>query len=97
VIFVPFRIGERIDESARLAPGETAEPQLPADTPEERLAALYSALAGMVAVRERPRVQAGDCVASLGVAAGSVTSWNPQLDGAERSRAVALELLDGLL
>jgi arginase family enzyme len=31
------------------------------------------------------------------VTALSVTSWNPQLDGAERSRAVALELLDGLL
>lgn len=70
MIFVPFRIGERIDESARLAPGATVEPQLPPGTPEERLAALYSALAGMVAVRERPRVQAGDCLASLGVAAG---------------------------
>ncbi len=70
MIFVPFRIGERIDESARLAPGETAEPQLSPGTPEERLAALYSALAGMVAVGERPRVQAGDCLASLGVAAG---------------------------
>ncbi len=31
------------------------------------------------------------------VTALSVTSWNPQLDGAERSGAAARQLLDGLL
>jgi arginase len=70
MIFVPHFIGERSRDGARLADGELVAPSLPAEGAQRRLAVLYEELAARVAASERPRVQAGDCVATLGVAAG---------------------------
>jgi arginase len=70
VIFVPHFMSERSRDGARLAGGEVVAPELPAAGTQSRLAALYKALAARVEASERPRVQAGDCVAALGVAAG---------------------------
>jgi len=70
MIFVPHFIGERSRDGARLAGGEVVAPDLPAAGAQERLAVLYEALAARIAASARPRVQAGDCVATLGVAAG---------------------------
>ena len=70
MIFVPYFIGERSRDAARLAGGAVVAPELPADSAQRRLAVLYEALAARVAASKRPRVQAGDCVAALGVAAG---------------------------
>jgi arginase len=70
VIFVPHFIGERSRDGARLAAGEVVAPDLPESGAQRRLAVLYEDLAARVAASPRPRVQAGDCVATLGVAAG---------------------------
>jgi len=70
MIFVPYFIGERSRDGARLAGGEVVVPELPAAGVQQRLAALYEDLAARVEASARPRVQAGDCVAALGVAAG---------------------------
>ena len=70
MIFVPYFIGERSRDQARLASGELVAPELPAADAQQRLAVLYEDLAAGVAASTRPRVQAGDCVATLGVAAG---------------------------
>jgi len=70
VIFVPYFIGERSRDGARLAGGEIVEPALPDGTPQDRMAVLYAELARLVAATEAARVQAGDCVAALGVVAG---------------------------
>jgi hypothetical protein len=63
-------MSERSRDGARLAGGEVVAPELPDAGTQSRLAALYKALAARVEASERPRVQAGDCVAALGVAAG---------------------------
>jgi len=70
MIFVPHFIGERSRDGARLAGGEVVAPALPEAGAQQRLSVLYEDLAARVAASERPRVQAGDCVATLGVAAG---------------------------
>jgi arginase len=70
VIFVPYFIGVRSRDGARLAGGDLVAPELPAAGAQGRLAVLYDALAARVETSARPRVQAGDCVATLGVAAG---------------------------
>jgi len=70
MIFVPYFIGERSRDHARLASGELVAPELPAADAQQRMAVLYEELAARVAASTRPRVQAGDCVATLGVAAG---------------------------
>jgi arginase len=70
MIFVPHFIGERSRDRARLAGGELVTPELPAAGAQQRLAVLYEELAARVAASAQPRVQAGDCVATLGVAAG---------------------------
>jgi len=68
--FVPYFIGSRTRDAARLAAAEMIEPALPDASPQERLGVLYRALAARVRELEQPRVQVGDCVASLGVMAG---------------------------
>jgi arginase len=70
MIFVPYFIGDRTRDGARLGDGEIVQAYLPAAGAQRRLAVLYEALAATVAATRRPRVQAGDCVATLGVAAG---------------------------
>ncbi|HEY7199420.1 MAG TPA: arginase family protein [Candidatus Dormibacteraeota bacterium] len=70
MIFVPHFIGERSRDGARLADGDLVAPPLPEAAPQRRLAVLYEELAARVAASARPRVQAGDCVATLGVVAG---------------------------
>ena len=70
MIFVPYFIGERSRDHARLAGGEVVAPELPAAGAQQRLAVLYEELAAVVTASARPRVQAGDCIATLGVAAG---------------------------
>src|SRR5262249_33702198 len=60
----------RSRDPARLAGGELVAPELPAAGAQQRLAVLYEELAARVAASVQPRVQAGDCVATLGVAAG---------------------------
>jgi len=51
-------------------PHGTLEPELPAGSPQVRMAALYARLADEVAEDDRPVVWAGDCVAVIGVLAG---------------------------
>jgi len=70
MIFVPYFIGERARDGARLADGELLEPTLPDASPLERMGVLYAGLADRVAAGAEARVQAGDCVAALGVVAG---------------------------
>ena len=70
MIFVPYFVGERSRDRARLAGGELVAPDLPAADAQRRLAVLYEEVAARVEASDRPRVQAGDCVATLGVAAG---------------------------
>jgi arginase len=70
VIFVPYFVADRTRDGARLGGGEVVEPELPDAGAQRRLAVLYEDLAGMVAASWRPRVLAGDCVATLGVVAG---------------------------
>jgi arginase len=70
MIFVPHFMGERSRDRARLLGGEVVAPELPAGSAQRRLAVLYDVLAGRVAASARPRVQAGDCVATLGMVAG---------------------------
>jgi arginase len=70
MLFVPYFIGERSRDAARLGPAEYVEPALPASPPMDRVAVLYADLAQRVASGGESRVQAGDCMATLGVAAG---------------------------
>jgi len=70
MIFVPYFVGERSRESARLRDGEVVAPPLPEGPAQQRLAVLYEALAALVQGAARPRVQVGDCTAALGVMAG---------------------------
>lgn len=70
MIFVPHFIGERSRDGARLADGEVVAPDLPAAAAQQRLTVLYEELAARVERSAQPRVQAGDCVATLGVVAG---------------------------
>src|SRR3979490_501693 len=70
MIFVPYFIGARPRDAAQLAPAEVVEPALPDGSPQERLGVLYNELARRVRDAEEPRVQVGDCTASLGVVAG---------------------------
>ena len=53
-------------------PHEVLKPSLSADSPQERMGALYGELAERVATTtgQAPMVVAGDCVASIGVLAG---------------------------
>ena len=72
MIFVPYFIGRRGRQAARLGGGEVVEPELPsAGTDQERLGVLNEALAGRVRAASAPTgVQVGDCTSTLGVAAG---------------------------
>lgn len=70
MIFVPYFIGSRTRDAARLAPAEVVEPALPETSAQARLGVLYAELARRVAAQPDARVQVGDCVASLGVMAG---------------------------
>jgi len=71
MIFVPYFMGERSRDGARLADGgDPVEPPLPDASPLERMGALYAGLADRVAASAGARVQAGDCVAALGIVAG---------------------------
>ena len=49
MIFVPYFMGKRSRDGARLAGGEALTLDLPAITPLERMAVLYTELAGRVA------------------------------------------------
>jgi arginase len=70
MLFVPYFIGARTRDGARLAPADVVEPALPEGSPQERLGVLYKELARCVRAIEDARVQAGDCTASIGVVAG---------------------------
>ena len=70
MLFVPYFIGSRTRDAARLAPAEVVEPALPQASAQVRLGVLYKALAERVRDLDQPRVQVGDCVACLGVMAG---------------------------
>jgi len=70
MIFVPYFIGSRTRDAARLAPADVVEPALPGGAPQVRLGVLYAELARRVREQPEPRIQVGDCVASLGVLAG---------------------------
>ena len=70
VIFVPYFIGSRTREAAQLAPADTVLPPLPGGSAQVRMGVLYAELARRVAATDQPRVQVGDCVATLGVLAG---------------------------
>ncbi|HXM57434.1 MAG TPA: arginase family protein [Candidatus Dormibacteraeota bacterium] len=70
MIFVPYFMGERSRDGARLADGELLAPGLPDASPLDRMNVLYAGLAERVAAGDGQRVQAGDCVAALGVVAG---------------------------
>ncbi len=70
MLFVPYFIGSRTRDAARLAPAEIIEPALPDASAQVRLGVLYRALAERVRELDQPRVQVGDCVATLGVMAG---------------------------
>ena len=67
MIFVPYFIGERSRDHARLASGELVAPEPPAADAQQRLAVLYGELAAGVAATTRPRVRAGHCVATQAV------------------------------
>ena len=66
---VPYFMGERVPGLDAPPPRTVIEPELPAGSPQERMAVLYTALADAVARTEAPQVWAGDCVSSLGVVA----------------------------
>lgn len=70
MIFVPYFVGVRSRERARLAEAEVLEPPLPETTPQARLSVLYTELARRVAASPEPRAQVGDCTATIGMAAG---------------------------
>jgi arginase len=70
MLFVPHFMGERSRDAARLAPAEVVEPSLPAGPAMDRMAVLYADLAERVGSGSGSLVQSGDCVATLGVAAG---------------------------
>lgn len=70
MIFVPYFIGSRTRDAARLAPADVVEPALPEGSAQDRLGVLYAALAERVREAADPRVQVGDCVASIGVLGG---------------------------
>lgn len=70
MIFVPYFIGSRTRDAAQLAPADVVEPPLPMGAPQVRLGVLYAELARRVQASAQPRVQVGDCVASLGVVGG---------------------------
>jgi arginase len=70
VIFVPYFMGERSRDEARLGGGEVVEPALSEGTQQDLMSVLYAELAKRVAAAPTPRVQAGDCVSTLGVVAG---------------------------
>jgi arginase len=70
VISVPFFIGDRIGDLLIEGAHQTLEPDLPAGTPQERMAVLYRHLADQVATADSPVVFAGDCLAPIGVLAG---------------------------
>jgi arginase len=70
VILVPYFMGSRTRDGAQLAPAQVVEPPLPLGAPQVRMGVLYAQLARLVQATANPRVQAGDCVATLGVMAG---------------------------
>jgi arginase len=63
-------MGERSRDEARLGAGEVVEPPLSDGTLQDLMSVLYAELADRVAGKPDPRVQAGDCVSTLGVVAG---------------------------
>ena len=70
VIKVPFFMGERMEGFEVPEPSAELIPELPAGSPQERMAHLYRELAEQVAGQDNPVVYAGDCVATIGVLAG---------------------------
>jgi arginase len=70
VISVPFFIGDRIGDLPVQGSHEILEPDLPDDTPQQRMVVLNSQLADRVAAADRVVVFAGDCLAPIGVLAG---------------------------
>lgn len=71
IIEVPFFMGDPMPFAGQVASDERLVPGLPSGSPQERMAALYRALADRVAAADGvPVVVAGDCVSAIGVLAG---------------------------
>lgn len=70
VLTVPFHLADRV-EGFPLPAGSTAlVPEIPPGTAQDRMIALFRALADGVAAGDVRRVYSGDCMAPLGVLAG---------------------------
>lgn len=67
---VPYYMGGRFEGLDVPEPHMLVDPELPAGTEMERMAALYPAVASAVATDEAPTIYAGDCCVILPVIAG---------------------------
>ena len=70
LLTVPFHVAERVDGFPLPAGATAVVPELPAGTAQDRMIALFRALADGVAAGDVRRVYSGDCMAPLGVLAG---------------------------
>lgn len=70
VIVAPYFMGERLTGLEVPRPAHVLDPELPAGTPQGRMAALCAGLAVAVASEPDPVVFGGDCVSAIGVLAG---------------------------
>ena len=71
VLSVPFHLDEQLRGFAPPVPVDReVAPPLPAGSPWERMAVLYTAVAEAVEVSAAPVVLSGDCTTALGVVAG---------------------------
>jgi arginase len=70
MITVPYFMGTPMPGLVTPGASDELSPPLPDGSPQERMAALYRALAERVAADPAPFVYAGDCVAAIGVLAG---------------------------
>ncbi len=67
---VPFHVGDFVEDFHAPAGSALLRPELPAGTPQEKMAALFEELAGNIERDGASVVYAGDCMAPLGALAG---------------------------
>jgi arginase len=70
VLAVPYFMGDPIDPLEISHPHDTLDAPVRGSSPQERMAVLVDLIASWVERDRTPVVYAGDCVASIGVAAG---------------------------